>query len=446
MKKNYILDTNILIQSPEALFGFEDNNVFLTGTTLQELDKLKDSATEAKYNAIKVNKIIEELGDGKSLNCYVKGVPLKSGGKLFVEPNGVTNNNLPAGYSIEKPDNRIISACLSLQEKHKGEQTILVTNDVSMRTNARICGLQAEGYRNEQAGYEHVYKGKREIYLSDEQIDYLYRNKEIRTEEEYTENEYLIVKGEKKSALAKYSNGSICLIKNKNIQAFGISPKNISTQYFAMDALLNPNIDLVVLQGPAGSAKTFLSIACGLEQSSLYGFASRDSLYNNIMITRANVLSDRDIGYLPGSKEEKMEPLIAPFKDNLKAIFRIRGDEADTVQRHIDDLFETYSIEIESIAFMRGRSISNTYLIVDEAQNTTPGQIKEIITRAGEGTKVIICGDPEQIDSPKLDRYNNGLVYAAERMKGLPNVAQLVFDGQKDSVRSRLAAEAAKRL
>ena len=201
------------------------------------------------------------------------------------------------------------------------------------------------------------------------------------------------------------------------------------------------------MRGPAGCAKTFLSLAAGLDESYRQGYSSSGARYQKVMITRNNVLSDADMGFLPGTLEEKMGPLVAPFIDNLEVLLKANTKEEsmDQIHAQIDDLLDEGILEICSMAYMRGRSITGSYLIIDEAQNATVGQILEIISRAGMGTKVIVAGDPDQIDNPKLDKINNGLVFAAEKMKGSKLCAQLTFD-QEESVRSPLAMEAAKRL
>ena len=234
------------------------------------------------------------------------------------------------------------------------------------------------------------------------------------------------------------------LITTKKV--YGVTPKN-AAQVFALYALTAPasEIPLVILKGAAGSAKTFLSLAAGLDSIDINGRGNR-SLYNKGLITRNNVTSDDDFGYLPGDIDEKMTPLLAPFYDNLESLVRGSSDESnEQVQMQINDFFDSGMIKVCPLAYMRGRSITHSYLIVDEAQNSTRLQMRDIITRAGEGTKVIICGDPKQIDNIRLDRYNNGLVFAADKMKDSSLCAQITF-GEHESVRSSLASEALRRL
>lgn len=449
MHKQYVLDTNILIQQPNSIFGFADNDVIITGTTLQELDGKKSEPGEVGFHAREAIRIIDSF---RSSGSYLDGIRMHNGGRLIVDPDGIDQDNLPQGYSLKRADNCIISTVLTRQKKC-AEPVILISNDVSMRINAIICGTNVQGYKNEEIQEDAVFSGRRELYLEDEEIDRLYKQGELeigkQTEEKIAENEFLLIKSSEnpvqKTALAQYRHERAVLIREDRLHAFGITCRN-AAQKFALSALLAPpdEIPLVILKGPAGCAKTFLSLAAGMEKT--YDI-KQDSAYHKVMITRNNVLSDADHGYLPGTLEEKMHPLLAPFMDNLEMLLRGKCKEEDSreIQMQIEDMMASGVLEICSMAYMRGRSISNSFLIIDEAQNATVGQILEIITRAGMGTKVVICGDPDQIDNPKLDRINNGLVFAAEKMKGSPLCAQITFQNG-ESVRSPLALEAAKRL
>lgn len=439
--KNYVLDTNILLNSPNSILGFEENNVWLTGTTMQELDMKKTAPGEIGFNARNAIRLIESYREKGNLNT---GVCLENGGKLIIEPDGVKKEYLPEGFSLNSPDNRIISSVIHLKNS-LNENVILISNDVSMRINASICGVNVESYRNEHI-CDADYTGWREIEVDKEILNELFRNKQCEINiPDAVENEFFILKSGQASALAIYRNGLLEPIMNKCV--YGVTPKNV-VQKFALHALTAPVEDMpfVILKGEAGTAKTFLSLAAGLEQ--LYeNNKGRYTKYDKVLITRNNITSDAEFGFLPGDIDEKMTPLLAPFYDNLESI--IRGKHTDesneSIQMQIDDLFSTGMIKVCPLAYMRGRSITHSYLIVDEAQNSTRSQMRDIITRAGKGTKIVICGDPKQIDNHMLDRYNNGLVFAAERMKGSSLAAQISFSS-KESVRSPLASEALKRL
>ena len=446
MHKQYVLDTNILIQQPNSIFGFADNDVVITGTTLQELDRKKTAPGELGFHAREAIRIIDSF---RHQGNYLDGIKMPNGGKFVIDPNGISEDKLPHGFSIDSPDNRIISSVLSRQSASK-EPVILITNDVSMRINAIICGAEVQGYKNEEINEDESYSGRTDMILPDDEVDQLYKEGKLLLQDESKlfPNEFVMVKSEvnpQKTALCRFRDHVLHLIYCEKLHPFGVTPRN-AAQKFALEALCAPadEIPLVIMKGPAGCAKTFLSLAAGLDGT--YD-SRRESLYHKVMITRNNILSDADLGFLPGTLEEKMNPLLAPFMDNLEVLLRGKCKEEDPheIQMQIDDMISTGIVEICSMAYMRGRSIANSFLIIDEAQNATVGQILEVITRAGLGTKVVICGDPDQIDNAKLDRINNGLVFAAEKMKGSPLCAQITFE-KEESVRSPLALEAAKRL
>lgn len=458
MKKTYVLDTNILMTSPNALFGFADNDVVITGTTLQELDAHKGDPGERGYNTRETVRLLESLRKQGSL---IEGVKTWDGGRIMLEPDMVDASVLPTGYNIEVPDNRIIATVLKMGQSEKYQMpVILVTNDLSMKINASACGALVEGYRNEsiESSSNEQYSGKRFIdTVTDEDIDSLYAAGKEGVEAAFTgadnlvENEYLIMKGSNKSAIGIHRNGRIYIVDAKSVPAYrDIKPRNAS-QRMLMHALNAPvnEIPLVIAKGPAGTGKTMLAIACGLAHT--YNKLSRsssryeDNDYDQILITRSNTISDNDLGFLPGDLEEKMSPLVAPFMDNMQTIFAGKEHDLATAKQQIDFVMERGFVRIEAVGYLRGRSISRSYLIVDEAQNLTVNQALEIVTRAGEGTKVVLLGDPNQIDARYLDKRNNGLVFTAEKMKGSPLCAQITFE-EDEAQRSALCIEAAKRL
>lgn len=458
MKKTYVLDTNILMTSPNALFGFADNDVVITGTTLQELDAHKGDPGERGYNTRETVRLLESLRKQGSL---IEGVKTWDGGRIMLEPDMVDASVLPTGYNIEVPDNRIIATVLKMGQSEKYQMpVILVTNDLSMKINASACGALVEGYRNEsiESSSNEQYSGKRFIdTVTDEDIDNLYAAGKEGVEAIFTgadnlvENEYLIMKGASKSAIGIHRNGRIYIVDAKSVPAYrDIKPRNAS-QRMLMHAMNAPvdEIPLVIAKGPAGTGKTMLAIACGLAHT--YNKLSRsssryeDNDYDQILITRSNTISDNDLGFLPGDLEEKMSPLVAPFMDNMQTIFAGKEHDLATAKQQIDFVMERGFVRIEAVGYLRGRSISRSYLIVDEAQNLTVNQALEIVTRAGEGTKVVLLGDPNQIDARYLDKRNNGLVFTAEKMKGSPLCAQITFE-EDEAQRSALCIEAAKRL
>lgn len=432
--KTYVLDTNILLQSPDSIFGFDDNEVVVTGTTLQELDSKKTAPGELGYNARRaiknIYKIIEHAVDP------TKDTKMDNGGFFRIETDRVADN-LPVGYSNNVPDNRIISATLELTKDNP--ETFLITNDVSMRIAAKTCGVKAQEYRNDQVDTDKIYTGRRVIEGEFAQNMDAPKDMEL--------NEFALMKSGNKSALCMNNGGVMELIKDADVETSLCKPRN-SAQRFAMRALLAPadEISLCILKGPAGSAKTYLSLAAGLNDTycmqTKKGYKGK---YDKIVITRTNSISDADIGFLPGSLEDKMSPLIAPFTDNLATLLNVKEDDMEQVNMQIQDMFDAGIIEIVSMAYMRGRSLNNAFVIIDEAQNATRSQITTIATRMGLGSKLVVLGDPDQVDNPKLDRRNNGLAYISEKMKGYAGCAQLTFTDE-EIVRSDLAMEAARRL
>lgn len=449
MKKYYVLDTNILLQSPDAILGFADNTVVITGTTLQELDSKKNLDGELGYNARQTARILENIRNRGNL---IKGVKLdETGGKLLFEPDEVSQDNLPEGFDIKKPDNRIISSCIGIQKKTK-KPVILVTNDIMMRIAAAVCGVEVQEYKNEQIR-ETAYMGYRKICMTREIIDRIYKEHEIepalldKENQSFVPNEYMTVTDGSTSALCVYRNNRVILLKETT--AFGIRPQN-RLQRFALDALLAPaeDIPLVILRGPAGTAKTFLAMAAALEQTYRENGIrqSGEMHYDKIYIGRANVSSDEAFGFLPGELEDKTRPLLGCFYSNLEDLLRKGTREEDAqVQMQIEDMMETGILRVFPLAYIRGMSIKNSFIICDEAQNIGRTLMRDIVTRCGQGSKLVILGDTNQIDVPFLDKANSGLTYIAHNMKGSRKCAQITFT-EKESVRSELAAEALVRL
>lgn len=446
--KQYVLDTNILIESPDAIFGFDDNLVCITMKTLEELDGLKKAPGDTGFNARKAIRNINSLKD--CYGNYEAGLEMENGGtfKIIKKPVDFDPNSI-RGLDINKPDNEILlTFIISLSTDY---DNILITNDVSMQVKAEFLGIKTQSYHNLRVS-ETGYRGIKYFDIANWQtIEELYKNgdhvgveaiPELK-DEDFMENEYVCLKCGNMKAYVVCKNKNLFIIDPKMLKPCNISAKNDS-QKFALHALMAPSeeIPLVILKGPAGSAKTFLSLAAGVDQT-------YDDKYGKIVITRANVLADKDIGYLKGSLEDKMNPLLAPFYDNLEVILRcFNGGEKESneqIQMQIEDMKESGILEIASLAYMRGRSLNGAFIIVDEVQNMSPLQALTLVTRAGMGTKVVLCGDLDQIDAPNLDRENNALAYVSEKMKNSPLCAQVTFN-QDECVRSPLALEAAAKL
>ncbi len=452
MIKNYMLDTNILLQNPGAIFGFADNNVFICGTTLQELDGKKTAGGEIGYAARECCRIIDSLREQGDLT---EGVDLENGGKFFVEPDGVSEERLPKGFSISVPDNRIISSCIYLRDVRKFP-IILVTNDISMRINASICGVKVEGYLNDHISSEEgEYTGHTTIDCDSKYIDYLYQQKKAGKDgsfaklpkkvREMADNEFATLRCGNQSVLTMKHSDGLEVLTSVGPVFGGVKPMN-AMQIFALKALLAPadEIPLVILLGPAGTAKTFLSLAAGLTNTYLGQGDYSEERYRKILISRPNVeTAEKGFGYLPGDLQSKTENLLANYYDNLEALLSQQHEDPAQVSMQIDDMLETGVIEICPLNYIRGRSLKNCYIVCDEAQNASRSLIRDVITRAGVGTKVVLAGDINQVDSPNLDKRNNGLVYAMEHMKESPLCAVIRFS-EENCVRSELAEAAIK--
>lgn len=428
MVKIYVLDTNILIQAPYAIDHFEDNSVVLPMVVLEELDHLKKAEGEIGANARRSIRRLEQL---RQKGDMLSGVALEGGGTLRVEKNFV-DVELPEELSAEVMDNRILKVCLGLSRKSE-EQVILVTKDILLRIKAQILGICAEDFTTEQVlEHENQYSGRCELYVP-----------------ELVENQFVILKADqsaKKTHLGRVEKGVIKKLEYRKSSPYGITPRNAG-QYFLQEALMQPaeKAPLVIVKGMAGTSKTFYSLAVGLEK--LLNHPTGE--YRRILICRPNAQFDDDIGFLPGDEQEKISPLMRPIIDNLEQLIdsseEERYDDEEELRGKVEEIFARGLVQAEALNYIRGRSIVKTYLIIDEAQNTTPDQIKGIITRAGKDTKIIPLGDPNQIDRSFLDERTNGLSYASEHMKGSPLRWQIMMSA-RECERSALAMEAVKRL
>lgn len=457
MVKIYVLDTNVLIQAPHAVECFEDNQVILPMVVLEELDRLKKAEGDRGSNARQAVRILEQFRQKGNL---LSGVEMGGGGTLRVEKNFV-DVSLPEDLAAEVPDNRILKVCLGLS-RDRSEQVILVTKDILLRIKAQILGICAEDFTTEQVfDHEKQYKGRTEVYVPEE-IFKEFKKKGIpceevyqvdesgkRTEVQLTENQFVILRADQSSGkthLGRVEGERIRKLEYKKSAPYGIHPRNAG-QYFLQEALMQPakNAPLVIVKGMAGTSKTFYSLAVGLEKV----LNNPTGEYRRILVCRPNAQFDSDIGFLPGDEQEKISPLMRPVIDNLEQLIDSSEEERyrdeKELQGKIEEIFSRGLIQTEALNYIRGRSIVKTYMIIDEAQNMTPGQIKGIITRAGKDTKIILLGDPDQIDRPFLDERTNGLSYASEHMKGSPLCWQITMTAE-ECERSVLAMDAVRRL
>lgn len=459
MKKTYVIDTNVLIQSPYAIECFEENDLIIPLVVVEELDGLKKADGERGANARQAVRLLESYRNAGNL---LSGVQLPNGGILRIEKN-YTNVVLPPVLPEDKADNRILKVCKGLQEDGDGkEQIVLVSKDLVLRLKAQILGIKAEDFTTEQISENDAgYTGRCEVFIPDALIKDFKRkgidvDEVFRTDEEgkmlkveLVENEFVLLRSDQaltKTLFGRVEKGRIVPLNYKKSRPYGISPRNVG-QYFMQEALMTDaeKAPLVIIKGMAGTAKTFYSLAVGMEK--VYGNPTGE--YRRIIVCRPNSQFDDDIGFLPGSEQEKIAPLMRPVIDNLEQILDSEENERYKNEMQladkIDEIFERGLIQTEAMNFIRGRSIVKTYLIIDEAQNMTPSQVKGIITRAGKGTKIILLGDPNQIDKPFLDEKTNGLSYAAKCMKGSPYCYQITLSAE-ECERSALAMDAVKRL
>jgi len=434
MKKSFVLDTNVLLHDPESFLKFPDNQVVLPLTVLEELDKMKRLPNELGRNSRAVTRqlaLMKNMGKG---NLH-KGIDLGNGSTIRILME--VAETLPGNFDLSIADNKILMAAYHLMKQ--GEHVIFVSKDIAARIKADAIGLESQDYENLKVSYDNLFKGIRQIEATRQQIDDFYHKADQHPfNGECYANEYVVMKstdGEKASAVGRFNPHTKKIEALLNIgNTWGITPRNME-QRCAMDALLRDDINLVTLIGPAGTGKTLLSLACGLRK------VFDEGVYTKILISRPIVPLGRDIGYLPGTKEEKLLTWMQPIYDNLEYVCETTGGghQGDTLRWVLD----SDKIEMEAVTYIRGRSLPKMFIIIDEAQNLTPHEVKTIISRAGEGTKVILAGDPTQIDNPYLDKDSNGLTYAVGRFQDHPLCAEVFL---MKTERSKLAAAATELL
>ncbi len=413
-KKNFILDTNVILHDFEAINNFEENDIYIPFIVLEELDKFKKGSEQINYNA---RAFVRELDLITDDDLFTSGAELGLGkGKLYIVNASKDNKKITDAFPERSPDNRILSVLSEIAEKNPGMKTILVSKDINLRMKARSLGFLAEDYINDKVTDVNIFDtGKHVVESFDpDMIDRIYAQpggvdvSEFNFEFQLNPNHCFILKSERNSVLVRYNPFTQKIKKVEKDVNFGIHPRN-AEQTFAFEVLNDPDIKLVGLTGKAGTGKTLLALASALKQN---------KTYSQILLARPIVsLSNRDLGYLPGDEKQKVAPYMQPLFDNLNVIKSQLGQNSPDL-RLIDELQKTGRLEIEALAFIRGRSLTETFCIIDEAQNLTPHEVKTIITRAGENTKMVFTGDLQQIDSPYLDMQSNGLAYMIDKMRG----------------------------
>jgi len=414
VKKTFVLDTNVLLHDYRCIRNFEENDIVIPITALEELDKFKRGSDIINMHAREFTRELDKISGDKLFNG---GLKLGSGmGKLSIEIGHANSEKLSTSFPENTPDHRILAITEYLHNNRNGSPVILVTKDINLRMKAKSLGIMSQDYQNDMVkNIENIYEG---VQVSDDidpkAISNLYESYEGKPAKTFgiktapQAHQYFIFKNESMSALAHYDPFNKVINRVEKTKTYGIEPRN-AEQTFALDALLRPEVQLVALTGKAGTGKTLLALAAALHQR---------KMYTQIFLARPIVpLSNRDIGFLPGDVKDKIGPYMQPLFDNLSVIKQNYKPQSKEFTK-IQEMQDTEKLVITPLAYIRGRSLSRVFFIVDEAQNLTPHEVKTIITRAGEGTKLVFTGDIQQIDSPYLDTKSNGLSYLADRMKG----------------------------
>ncbi len=431
--KHFVLDTNVLLHNPDSITSFGNNYVVLPMTVIEELDGFKRNNDELGRNA---RHVIRQLDRLRTKGTLKNGVIMDNGGiiKITVEERTFTN----AYMDMSVPDNRILAIAKILQDQN--EHVIFVSKDINSRLKADALGLEVMDFEKEKYDLDSLYTGYQEIDVPGEIIDALYAREGTEIENyDFLANEFVILRdlnNQKHSGLARAVNKKKLIPLQVNGKQFWkISPRS-KEQLMAFELLMDQEVNLVTLIGQAGTGKTFLALAAGLEA------VIHQEKYEKLLVSRPIIPMGKDIGYLPGSKDDKLSYWMQPIFDNLLYLMGINHRiEEGTVQGKVDELLKDQTLELEALTYIRGRSIPNQFVIIDEAQNLTPHEVKTIISRAGEKTKMIFTGDPNQIDNPYLDAESNGLSYIIERLKGQPLFGHVTLTKSERSPLSDVAAK-----
>lgn len=434
-RKIFVLDTSVIIYDHTAIKNFKEHDVVIPITVLEELDNFKKGNDTKNYAAREFTRYIDKLSGKNTLQDWTS-INGPTRGKFKIEMNTSSKVNAERVFDDRKADHKILNTALYVAEQHPGRKVVLITKDINLRIKAKSLSLQAEDYETGKIKtVDELYTGMSEIQkVSAEKIANIYQkgsspSKDVLKRGEATPNHYYILKNGSQSVLARYNKEDETFQRVIKSAAFGVIPKN-AEQSFALDAIMNPDIKLVTIQGVAGTGKTLLSLAGALEQR---------RNYHQIYLARPIVpLSNKDIGYLPGDVNSKLNPYMEPLWDNLKYI-RSQFNEKDKEHKQLNEMVESQKLVVCPLAYIRGRSLSNVFFIVDEAQNLTPHEVKTIITRAGENTKIIFTGDVHQIDTPYLDAQSNGLSYLIDKVKGQPLYAHITLQKGERSDLANLA-------
>lgn len=429
MKKIFVIDTNVLLHDPRSLFAFGDNEVVIPLVVLDELDKKKVGGNdETSKHARMVIRSLDKMRDKGNIH---EGVKTDAGGVIRVELNHI--DNCPKGLDPSRMDNKLIGVTLGLKKVFSSTKIILITKDINLRVKCDALGISVHDYNADAVADnpDSIYTGIKEIFSSKDDIDAIFNHGRISvTDGSYYENQYVYMKSNvntQHSALVKYVKGDLVKIINAK-DIWGISARNMG-QRFAFDALFDPNIKLVTLIGGPGVGKTLVSIASGISQT------IELSVYKKLIMARPIIPVGKDLGYLPGTLQEKLTPWTAALQDNLNLLFSTKASDYLNMQK------DSGKIEIEALTYIRGRSIPKSFIIMDECQNLSSHEVKTLITRAGEDTKIVLTGDIMQIDNPLIDSVDNGLSYVVEKFKSQEISAHITLCKGERSELATLASE-----
>ena len=436
MKKIYVLDTSVCLTNANSLYSFKNNDIILPIKVLEEIDGHKKRQDVVGSNARQTIRILDALREKGSLS---EGVRIAKGKGIIKVINSTFSDVLPPEMDKDMADNKIISCAMKLTELEKGRKVILVSRDINMRVIANSLSLLTEDYESEHILEDgsKLYTGRHDVMIDDEIIDRFYQGEEIHLDKAQSKglfaNQFvklISTSNEKKTALSRFTHEQepLCQVKQFKNPIWGVTPRNTEQRY-AMDLLLDPSVPIVSLVGRAGSGKSLLALCGGLEQ-----VIGRENRYTRLIVSKPVHSVGKDIGFLPGTLEEKMLPWLKPIQDNLQ--FLMGNDKG-----MMEDYMNQGVIEIEAISYIRGRSIANAYMIIEECQNLTLHEIKTIITRVGENTKIVLTGDVEQIDNAYINETSNGLSYAVEKFKDSLLAGHVLMQKGERSLVATLASE-----
>ncbi len=434
-RKNFVLDTNVLLHDPRSIYSFDDNTVIIPIYVIEELDQFKKDMSELGRNARMIARYLDSF---RAEGPLAEGVTLPNGGTLKVS---FTDHELPKSMANgQLMDNRILAVAVDVKLKEPNIPCFFITKDTNLRIRADALGLQSQDYEPERVEISDLYSGFIEVPVSSELVDQMYKpgaELEVPGQDKLLPNQFVLLKDEANpshTAMGRWNatkNKLVPLVRTGKEGIWGVRPRN-KEQGFLLDLLLNDDVKLVTIVGKAGTGKTLLAIASGLHKT------TEESLYQKLLVSRPIFPLGRDIGYLPGDVEQKLNPWMQPIFDNVEFLMNLSRADKKAGRGH-HELMDLGIIEIEPLTYIRGRSIPNQFIIVDEAQNLTPHEVKTIITRVGDNTKIVLTGDPFQIDNPYVDSTNNGLVHVVNRFKNERIAGHITMNKGERSVLAELA-------